>query len=150
MKFKFLAVIAGLILTLTLIQTVTAKKIPAKEVALIAHLVKESKQPGWSSDGDVYLSVQIGKTEYTAELDSGKIISRKKVKPDGGICGDYAVAKASHLDKNKRVTTKGSGQIFKLTGGEWETIALAEGDYACSKLGEMPASVVKCLKVKCF
>lgn len=152
---KFLTIIASLIFMLTLTlntaEAQSAKKISTKEVALIAHLVKEANQPGSHSKGDVYLLVKIGKTEYIAELNSGKVVSQRKAEfAGGGICGDYAEVSINLLDKNKKETAQGAGQVLKLSGGKWKMIARSEGDYACDKLKRISKSVMKCLKVECF
>ena len=154
MKFNFLTIIAGLVFMLTLgfqtIEAQTAKKISTKESSLIAHLVKEANQPDSHSAGDVYLLVAIGKTEYLAELKSGKVISQKSARsPSGGFSGAYAEVSLILLDKSKRETSQGAGQILKLSGNNWKRIALAEGDYQCADVKTVPKAVLKALKVEC-
>ena len=57
MKFNFLAIIAGLVFTMTLFQTANAHT--AKEFSLITHLVKETNQPDYHTADDVYIAVTI-------------------------------------------------------------------------------------------
>lgn len=154
MKFNFLTIIAGLVFTLTLsFQTAeaqAAKKISTKEASLIAHLVKEANQPDSHSAQDVYLLVTIGKTDYIAELKSGKVLSQKSAKnTSGGFSGAYAEVSLILLDKSKRETSQGAGQILKITGNNWKRIALSEGDYQCAAVKSVPKSVLKSLKVEC-
>jgi len=154
MKINFLKIIAGLVFTLTLslqaIEAQTAKKIPTKEASLIALLVKEANQPDSHSADDVYLLVTIGKTEYVAELKSGKVLSQRSAKsPSGGFSGAYAEVSLILLDKGKQETSQGAGQILKLTGNNWKRIALAEGDYQCADVKSVPKSVLKFFKVEC-
>lgn len=154
MKFNFLTIIAGLVFTLTLggFQTAAAqKKIPAKEASLVALLVKEARQPDAHSADDVYLLVTIGKTEYVAELKSGKIVSQKSAgNPSGGFSGAYAEVSLILLDKARQATSQGAGQILKMNGNNWKRIALAEGDYQCDAVKTVPQSVLKAFKVECF
>jgi hypothetical protein len=155
MKFKFLAIIASFVFLLTMTfetaQAQSAKKIPTKEASLISHLVKQANQPDSHSKGDVYFLVKIGKTEYIAELKSGKVVSQRNAEfAGGGICGDYAEVSTNLLDKSKKETAQGAGQVLKLSGGKWKMIALAETDYSCNSLRGISQSVMKCLKVECF
>ena len=77
--------------------------------------------------------VTIGKTAYTAELKSGKIICQKRTEnARGGFYGPYAEVSLVLLNKNKRATSQGSGQVLKLVAGKWKKIALSEGDYQCT------------------
>lgn len=101
MKLNFLTIIAGLFFMLTLgFQSAQAQT--AKESSLIAHLVKEANQPDSHSAGDVYLTVTIGKTEYTAELKSGKVVSRKTAEnASGGFNGAYAEVQIYLLNERK-------------------------------------------------
>ena len=148
MKSKILAVIAGLIFTLTLFQTAQAQT--AKENSLIAHLVKKANQPDYHSAGDKYLRVTIGNTDYLAELKSGKVVSQKKTtNPSGGLSGVYAEVQINLLNANKEETSQGAGQILKLTGGKWGRIALNESDYQCRDVKSVPKTVLKALKVAC-
>ena len=131
-------------------QTATMKKIPTKEASLVALLVKEANQPDSHSAGDAFLLVTIGKTEYVAELKSGKVVSQKSAKnPSGGFSGAYAEVSLILLDKSRRETSQGAGQILKITGNNWKRIALAEGDYQCAAVKTVPKSVLKSLKVEC-
>ena len=117
---------------------------------MIAHLAKEANQPDSHSKDDVYISVTIGKTNYLAELKSGKILSQKNaVNSSGGFYGGYVEVSIELLNKNKEETTQGSGQILKYVGGKWKKIALSEGDYQCRDVKEIPKSVLKHLKVEC-
>lgn len=155
MKFKFLAVIASFVFLLTMTfetaQSQSAKKIPTKEASLISHLAKEANQPDYHSKGDVYLFVKIGKTEYIAELKSGKVVSQRNAEfAGGGFCGDYAEVSINLLNKTKKETAQGAGQVLKFSGGKWKMIALSEGDYSCSSLRGISQSVMRCLKVECF
>jgi hypothetical protein len=149
MKLKFLGMIAGLFMMLTLgFQTAEAQT--AKESSLIAHLVKEANAPDAHSAGDVYLLVTIGKTAYTAELKSGKVVGQNKAKnPSGGFSGAYAEVSVNLLDKSKQETAQGAGQVLKLSGGKWKRVALSEGDYQCADVKGIPKSVLKALKVEC-
>ena len=149
MNLTFLAVISNLLLALTLGYYPTHAQ-TLKESSLIAHLVKGANQPGAQSEGDVYLLVKIGKTEYIAELASGKVISQRNAEVVGsGICGDYAEVSINLLDNNKQETAQGAGQVLKWRNGKWKMIALSEGDYACEKLKGIPQSVIACLKIEC-
>ena len=148
MKFNFLAIIAGLVFTMTLFQMANAQT--AKESSLIAHLVKEANQPDSHSAGDVYLSVTIGKTKYVAELKSGKVVSQSKAQyASGGFSGVFVEVSLNLLNKNKEETAQGAGQILKLSGGKWKRVALSEGDYQCADVKTVPKSVLKALKVEC-
>ncbi len=148
MKLKILATFAVFIFTLTLFQTANAQT--AKESTLIAHLVKEANQPGSHSNGDVYLSVTIGKTAYIAALKSGKIVSKSNAEyASGGFSGAYAEVQVNLLNANKEETAQGAGQILKLTGNKWKRIALNETDYQCNDVKTVPKSVLKALKVEC-
>jgi hypothetical protein len=152
MKLKILAVIAVFIFTVCAesAHAQATKKIPAKESSLVAHLVKEANQPDSHSAGDVYLLITIGKTDYVAELKSGKVLSQKSAKsPSGGFSGAYAEVGLILLDKSRRETSQGAGQILKMTGNNWKRIALAEGDYQCDAVKSVPKSVLKTLKVEC-
>lgn len=153
MKFNLLAIIASFVFLSTSLQTVnaqTAKKVPAKDASLIAHLVKEANQPGAHSAGDVYLSVTIGTTQYTAELKSGKVVSQTKAKnASGGIYGEYAEVSLNLLDKSRQETAQGAGQLLRSSGGKWKRIALSEGDYQCADLKSVSKSALKNLKVEC-
>jgi hypothetical protein len=123
---------------------------PPNESSLIAHLAKEANQPGAHSEGDVFLLVKIGTIDYIAELESGKVVSQRKADvAGGGICDTYAEVSINLLDKNKRQTAQGAGQILKLSRGKWKMIALSEGDYSCEKLKGIPKTVRTCLKVEC-
>lgn len=149
MKTKILTIIAGLIFTLAVFQA--AKAQTAKESSLIAHLVKEANQPDYHSASNVYLMVAIGKTEYIAELKSGKVVSQKKVEnPSGGFSGAYAEVLVNLMNKNKEETGQGAGQLLKLTGGKWKRIARNETDYQCADVKSVPKAVLKALKVECF
>ena len=153
-KSKFLTVIASVGFMLTLaFQTAEAEpeiKVPAKEASLIAHLVKEASQPDSLGEDDVYLVVTIGKTEYTAELGSGRVISQSKTEnPSGGFAGAYAEVTLSLLHKDKQQGTQTTGQILKLTGNKWKRVALNEGDYQCEDLKKIPKNIRKALKVEC-
>lgn len=154
MKFNFLSIIASFIfipaLCFQTAEAQTAKKIPAKENSLIAHLVKEANRTDSHSEGDKYLLVKIGKTEYIAELESGKIVSQRNAETaGGGICGDYAEVSLNLLNESKQETSQGAGQVLKSSKGKWKMIALSERDYSCAKLKGISASVMKCLKVEC-
>jgi hypothetical protein len=154
MKFNLLAFIAWVVFSITLtFQTAEAqstKIIPAKEASLIAHLVKEANEPDSHSKNDVYLLATIGKTEYTAELKSGKIVSqRKAANASGGIYGEYAEVTIDLLDKSKQQTAQGAGQVLKVSRGQWKRIAMSEGDYQCNDLKGISKSVLKNLKVEC-
>ncbi len=128
----------------------TTKKIPAKEASLIAHLVKEANAPDSHSAADVYLSITIGKTEYIAELESGKVVSQRNAEyASGGFSGAYAEISLKLLDKSKRETSQGASQILNLSGKSWQRIALSEGDYQCGDVKSVPKSVLKALKVEC-
>jgi hypothetical protein len=154
MKFNFLTIIAGLIFTSALgfqtIKAQTAKKIPTREASLVAQLVKEANEPDSHSAGDVYLLITIGKTDYVAELKSGKVLSQKSAEnPSGGFSGAYAEVSLMLLDKSRRETSQGAGQILKLSGNNWKRIALSEGDYQCAAVKTVPKSVLKVFKVEC-
>jgi hypothetical protein len=154
-KAKFLTVVVSVGLTLTLaFQTVeagSADKVPAKEASLIAHLVKEANEPDSHSEEDVYLLVTIGKTDYTAELKSGRVVSQNKAEnPSGGFSGAYAEVTLSRLHQDKqRATSQTTGQILKLTGNKWKRVALSEGDYQCENVKGIPKAILKALKVEC-
>lgn len=155
MKFNFLAVIASLVFLLTMTfetaQAQSAKKIPTKEALLISHLAKEANQPSYHSKGDVYLLVTIGKTEYIAKLKSGKVVSQRNAEFAGaGFCGNYAEVSINLLNKSKKETAQGAGQVLKFSRGKWKRIALSEGDYSCDSLRGISQSIMKCLKVECF
>jgi hypothetical protein len=129
----------------------SVKKIPPREASLINHLVKEANQPNYHSKGDAYLLVRIGKTEYIAELKSGKVVTQRNARfTGGGVCGDYAEVGISLLNKNKKETTQGAGQVLKRSGAGWVRIALAESDYSCEDLRGISQSIMKCLKIECF
>ncbi|HKP04310.1 MAG TPA: hypothetical protein VJU77_13235 [Chthoniobacterales bacterium] len=150
----FLTVIVGLGLTLALAfqraEAQSAKKVPAKEASLIAHLVKEANHPDSHGEEDFYLVVTIGKTEYTAELASGRVVSQSKTEnPSGGFAGAYAEVGLSLMHKDKRKSTQSTAQILKLRGTEWKRVALSEGDYQCEDLKGIPKSILKALKVEC-
>lgn len=146
MKFHFLAVLSSLLFALTL--NVHAQT--PKEASLIVHLTTEANQPDAHSEGDVYLLVKIGKTEYVADLKSIKVISQRKAEvAGGGICGDYAEVRVNLLDKNKQESSQGAGQVLKASKGKWRMVALSEGDYSCEKLKGIPQSILTCLKVEC-
>ena len=148
MKTKILTIIAGLIFTLTLFQTANAQT--AKEFSLINYLVKEANQPDHHSADDKYLRVTIGNTDYVAELKSGKVVVQNRAaNPSGGFSGVYAEVSMNLLDKNKKETTQGAGQILKLTGNKWKRIALSEGDYQCGDVKLIPKATLKALKVEC-
>lgn len=122
----------------------------SKESSLIAHLVEEANQPDAHSADDVYLLIKIGKTEYVAELTSGRVVSqRDALVLGGGICGNYAEVSLNLLNKNKQESTQGAGQVLKSSHKKWKMIALSEGDYACEKLKGIPKAVITCLKVTC-
>lgn len=156
MKSNSLNIIAGLVLMLaTSFQTAgaqtAAQKVSAKEASLIAHLVKETNQPDWHSADEVYLSVTIGKTEYIAELKSGKVVSRKNAQnSSGGFSGAYAEVSLMPLNKNREEIGQGSGQILRSNGNTWKRIAINETDYQCSDVKSVPKSVLKALDVECF
>ena len=149
MKFNFLTIIAGLFFMLTFsFQSAPAQT--KKESSLIAYLVKEANQPDWHTADDVYLLVTIGKTDYIAELKSGKIVAQNKsASSSGGFSGVYAEVRVNLLDKNKQETAQGAGEILKLTGGKWKRIALNESDYQCADLKSVPKATLKALKVEC-
>lgn len=154
MKFNLLAVIASFVFSLTfgfqMADAQAAKKVLTKDAALITHLVKEANQPDAHSKGDVYLLVTIAKTEYTAELKTGKVVSQKTSEnPSGGFFDVYAEVSLNLLDKNKQETSQGSGQILKSSGGKWKRVALSEGDYQCGDVKGIPKSVLKKLNVEC-
>lgn len=154
MKFNFWAVIASVVFSLALtIQTVeaqSAKKIPTKAASLIAHLVKEANQPDSHSKDDIYLLVTIGKTAYTAELKSGKVVSQMKAaNASGGFYDSYAEVSINLLNKSKQETVQGAAQLLKLIAGKWKKIALSEGDYQCGDLKGISKTVLKNLKVEC-
>lgn len=154
MKFNFRIVVAAsvfLFLLLYSLEAQTVNKIPPKEASLISHLVKEARQPGSHAKGDVYLLIRIGKIEYIAELKSGRVVSQRKAKfPARAICGDYAEVGTNLMNKNKKETAQGAGQILKISNGKWKMIALAEGDYSCDSLKGISQSVMNCLNVECF
>lgn len=128
----------------------TASAQTKKESSLISHLVKEANQPDYHSADDVYLMVRIGKNEYTAELKSGKVVSRKTAEnASGGFSGAYVEAEIYLLNKSKEITSQGAAQILKLTGNKWTRIALNETDYQCSDLKSVPKATLKALKVEC-
>lgn len=140
--------IACLIFTLTLFQTANAQS--AKENSLVAYLVKEANQPNYHSAGDKYLRVTIGKTDYVAELKSGKVVSQKKAEnSSGGFSGAYAEVQIYLLNAKKEETSQGVGQILKLTGNKWKRIALNETDYQCADVKSIPKAILKALKVEC-
>ncbi len=148
MKSKILAIIAGLIFTLTLFQTAQAQT--TKESSLLAYLVKEANQPDYHSAGDKYLRVTIGNTDYVTELKSGKVVEQNRTgNKSGGFSGTYAEVQINLLDKNKQETAQGAGQILKFAGGKWKRIALSEGNYQCHDLKGIPKAVLKSLKVEC-
>lgn len=148
MKSKILTIIAGLIFSLTLFQA--AKAQTAKESSLIAYLVKEANQPDYHSAGDKYLRVTIGNTDYLVELKSGKVVEQSRAgNRSGGFSGVYAEVQVNLLNKEKRETAQGAGQILKLIGSNWKRIALNETDYQCADVKSVPKSVLKALKVEC-
>lgn len=149
MKTRFLAVCSLLFFTvLPVFHPALAQS--SKESALIAHLVREARQPDSHSEGDVFLRVKIGKIAYTAELESGQVIDQRLAEvTSGGFCGAYAEVNLNLLDKNRQETAQGAGQILMLSKGKWKRIALSEGDYVCEKLRKIPQSVITCLKVEC-
>ncbi|MEO6284356.1 MAG: hypothetical protein ABIN80_04210 [Dyadobacter sp.] len=127
-----------------------ADAVPARESALITHLVKEANQPGAYSEGDVYLLVTVGKTAYIAELRSTNLVSTSDAKvPSGGFCRDYAEVNVKLLDLNRKETSQGAAQVLRWQKNKWKMIALSEGDYACDKLKGIPQEVRKCLNVEC-
>jgi hypothetical protein len=147
-------VIISVGLTLTLgFQTAeaqSANKVPAKEASLIAHLVKGANEPNFHGEDDVYLVVAIGKTEYTAELASGRVVSQSKTEnPSGGFAGAYAEVILSFLHRDMTQGTQTTAQILKLTGNKWKRVALNEGDYQCEDLKKIPKTILKALKVEC-
>jgi hypothetical protein len=152
MKLKIFVIVASLVLILGFqpAEAQTAKKIPAKESLLVAQLVKEAREPDAHSAGDAFLLITIGKTEYLAELESGKIVSQKRAaNASGGFSGAYAEVGLRLLDKSRQETSQGAGQILKLSGNGWKRIALSEGDYRCAAVKTVPKSVLKALKVEC-
>lgn len=150
MKTKITTVIAGLIFTLTLFQTIEAQKISSKETSLVAYLVKEANQPDAHSAGDAFLRVTIGNTVYLAELKSGKVVEQNRAaNPSGGFSGVYAEVQTMLLNRDKQETSQGAGQILKLTGGKWKTIARNESDYQCAAVKSIPKATLKALKVEC-
>ena len=153
MKYNFLTMVAGLILMLGFqpVEAQTAaKKIPAKETSLIAHLVKEANQPDYHTADDVYLSVTIGNTAYIAELKSGKVLSASRAgNPSGGFSGAFVEVRVNLLNKSKEETAQGAGQILKLTGSKWKRIALNETDYQCRDVKSVPKATLKALKIEC-
>ncbi len=154
MKINFLFITAIFVLSMTLmLLTAEAKSIeqvPAKEAALIAHLIREANHTGANSKRDAYLLVTIGKTAYTAALASGKVVSQMNTDAaSGGFFGIYVEVSINLLDKNKNETAQGSGQILKFSGGKWKRVALSEGDYQCTDVRSIPKSTLKALKVEC-
>ncbi len=149
MKFQLSTIITGLIFMLTLsFQTADAQK--NKETSLISHLVKEANQPDSHSADDFYLLVTIGKTDYIAELKSGKVVSQNKsANPSGGFSGVYAEVSIYLLNKSKKETSQGAGQILKLTDTNWKRIALNETDYQCADVKSIPKATLRALKVEC-
>lgn len=149
MNFKFLTIIAGLFFMLTLsFQTASAQT--KKESSLISHLVKEANQPDSHSAEDRFLMVRIGKAEFTAELESGKIVGQKRAEnASGGFSGAYAEVEIYLLNKEKEITSQGAAQILKLTGTKWKRIALNESDYQCADLKSIPKATLKALNVEC-
>lgn len=150
----FLTVIVSVGLTLTFAcQRAKAEpetKVPAKEASLIAHLIKEASEPDSHGEEDFYLVVTIGKTEYTAELTSGRVVSQSKTEnPSGGFAGAYAEVTLSFLHKDKHQSLQTTGQILKLTGNKWKRVALSEGDYQCEAVKGIPKSILKALKIEC-
>ena len=150
----FLTVIVGLGLTLPLAfqraEAQSANKVPVKEASLITHLVKEANQPDSHGEEDFYLVVTIGKTEYTAELKSGRVVSQNKTEnASGGFSGAYAEVGLSLVHKDKHQSLQTTGQILKLSGNNWKRVALNEGDYQCEDLKGIPKSILKALKVEC-
>ena len=148
MKTKILTIIAGLIFTLMLVQATQAQR--ARETSLIAYLVKEVNQPDHHSADDKYLRVTVGNTDYVAELKSGKVVKQNRAEnPSGGFSGVYAEVSLNFLDKNKKETAQGAGQILKLTGAKWKRVALSEGDYQCRDVKSIPKATLNALKVEC-
>lgn len=152
-KLKFLVTVSvGLTLTSAFqkAQGEPESKVPAKEASLIAHLVKEASEPDSHGADDFYLVVTIGKTEYTAELASGRVVSQSKTENrSGGFAGAYAEVTLSLLHKDKQQGSQTTGQILKLTGNKWKRVALSEGDYQCDAVKGIPKSIRKALKVEC-
>lgn len=151
MNFKFLTFIAGFIFILTLVQTATAQKIPAKESSLINHLVKEIQQSVTPSEYRTYLRVTIGKITYIADIKSGKVISQEKIEyfTSGGFSGAYAEVQTNIMNVDKLETAQGAGELLKLTGKKWKRIALNETDYQCRDVRSVPKATLKALKVEC-
>ncbi|RAI73402.1 hypothetical protein HMF3257_01280 [Spirosoma telluris] len=142
-------IIASLLILLTL-SFQTAQTQTPNESLLIAHLVQEASQSDSHSEGDAFLLVKIGKVDYTAELQSGKVVSQQEATVvGGGICGNYAEVSLNLLNKDRQETAQGASQILKFSKGKWKRIALSEGDYACEKLKGIPQAVIACLKVEC-
>ncbi|MVM33485.1 hypothetical protein GO755_25840 [Spirosoma sp. HMF4905] len=149
MKISPLVVTASLLFTLALVVHTAQAQTP-KESLLITHLVKGANQPGAHSEGDVFLMVKIGKIEYIAELESGKVVSQHNADVvGGGLCGNYAEVSVNLLNKAQQETAQGAGQVLKFSNGKWKMIALSEGDYACDKLKGISQAVITCLKVEC-
>lgn len=148
METRILTIIAGLIFTLTLLQTANAQT--AKETSLIKYLIKEANQPDYHSANDKYLRVTIGNTDYIVELKSGRVIEQNRAaNRSGGFSGAYAEVQVNLLNANKEETAQGAGQLLKLTGGKWKRIALNETDYQCADVKSVPKTVLKALKVEC-
>lgn len=153
MKFDFLTIIAVLVLTFLFgLQTADAQsKIPAKETALIAFLVKDSKPSAEMIKDLPFLAVIIGKTQYIVESKSGKVIGQSRTADgSGGFYGAYAEVSVLLLDTKKGESGAGAGQLLKTTGGRWKTIAVNETDYQCADVKTVPKAVLKALKVECF
>jgi hypothetical protein len=155
MKLNFLIIIAifafFLALTFQTAEVQSTKNISTKEASLIAHIAKETNQPGSHSEGDLYLLIKIGKTEYIVEFKSDKVVSQRNAEiAGGGICGYYAEVSVNLLSKSRKETAQGAGQMLKSSGGKWKMIALSEGDYSCDKLKGISKSVMRCLKAGCF
>ncbi|WP_461074788.1 hypothetical protein [Spirosoma flavus] len=142
--------ISGFLLATLVLLFHSTKAQSPKEVALIAHLAQEARQPKTHVPGDTFIQVRIGKVEYVAKLASGKIIGQQMSDvTGGGICGDYVEVSINLLDKNKQPSTQGSGQLLKYDKGKWTMVALSEGDYSCEKLKRVPKTIIRCLQIEC-
>ena len=154
MKNQFITKITVLVLTLVFgFQTAKSQsnKVPEKVKTLITHLAKEANQPEAHSADDFYLVVMIGKTQYIAELATGKIVNQKKADyASGGFYGDYAEVNLYFMDKNQQLGgSQGAANLLKLTGNKWKVIARNETDYQCKEVKTVPKTVLKALKIEC-
>lgn len=151
---KPLLLLMLLIAFLALTTNISAQtgKVPAREASLIDFLVKESKQSPEITKDLPFLGITVGKTGYIVESKSGAIVSRSEAadgSSSGGFYGAYAEVLVLLLDQNKKESGAGAGQLLKLTGGKWKTIAVNETDYQCADVKSVPKAVLKALKVEC-